>query len=398
MAAEVDRCCAAYSSTGDCLNLSGQKLLFVFLGSELGGAEWQGLLLARYLKERCGAEVEVFGLGAGGAGRVAGVCAEFGLAWRAVPFSFNGYGFAKFRELRLLARQLRKVRPTALLAYTWLPNVACGLVWRFSGAKAYIWNQRDDGLDLNRSFLHRISVRLTTCFVANAANGRDFLVKTYGVNAEHCPIIHNGIVQPLLKAERGSCRAAFGIPENALVVCMVGNLHRNKDHATLLRAWRIVLDRASDSAPSLVLMLAGRFDEQAKSLQRLAESLSLGAHVHFCGELQNVTALLCAADVYVHSSPREGLPNGVLEAMAAGLPVVGTLIPGIKEALGEGMLSCLAPPGDAEALADRIADMIGDAARRSVCGAANRLRIAEEFSLEKMGAGYAALLQGCLAP
>jgi glycosyltransferase involved in cell wall biosynthesis len=379
------------------LNLSGQKLLFVFLGSELGGAEWQGLLLARYLKERCGAAVVVFGLGAGGPGRVAGVCAKFGLVWRAVPFSFNGSCFAKFRALRLLARQVRKVRPTALFAYTWLPNVACGLVWRFTGAKAYIWNQRDEGRDLNQSLLHRIAVRLTTCFVANATNGRDFLVKMYGVNAECCSVIHNGIVQPLLEAGRDAYRRAFGIPENALVVCMVGNLHRNKDHATLLQAWRIVLDRVSDSDSSLILMLAGRFDEQAQSLLRLAENLNLGAHVRFCGELQNVAELLCATDVYVHSSPREGLPNGVLEAMAVGLPVVGTRIPGIEEALGEEMLGCLAPPGDAEALADKIADMIGDAARRSACGAANRLRIVKEFSLEKMGANYIAILQGGLA-
>jgi glycosyltransferase involved in cell wall biosynthesis len=372
--------------------------MFVFLGSELGGAERQGLMLARYLMECCGADVEVIGLAADRPGAVARLCAEIGLPWCAVPFSLSGTLFGAIWALLGLARQLRRACPAAVLAYTWLPNVACGLVWRFSGAKVYIWNQRDDGLDLNRSLLHRISVHLTTCFVANAANGRDFLVKTYGLDAEDCSVIHNGIVQSLHETGRADCRRVFGIPENALVVCMVGNLHRNKDHATLLQAWRIVLDRVSDSDPSLILMLAGRFDEQAQSLRRLAENLDLGAHVHFCGELQNVAELLCATDVYVHSSPREGLPNGVLEAMAAGLPVVGTLIPGITEALGEGMLGCLAPPGDAEALADKIAEMIGDAARRSVCGAANRLRIAEEFSLEKMGARYMALLQGHLVP
>ena len=111
-----------------------------------------------------------------------------------------------------------------------------------------------------------------------------------------------------------------------------------------------------------------------------------------------MTEFLGAADLYVHSSISEGLPNGVLEAMAAGLPVVGTNIPGIREALDEEMFDCLAPPRDAEALAEKIISMIGNAPRRSAYGAANRLRIEAEFNLEKMGAKYMALLRYHLAP
>lgn len=379
-------------------DLSRQRVLFVFLGSELGGAERQGLLLARFLKQNCDADVEVWGLAADGPGRLAGICAEFGLRWRAVPFSLGGKPLGTLMELLRLARQLRGACPTAILGYTWLPNVACGLLWRFTGARVYVWNQRDEGLDLNRGFLHRTSVHLTKCFVANSTKGLDFLINTYKIDVARCSVIHNGIAQPLHESSRDAHRDSFGIPANAMVACMVANLHSNKDHATLLRAWRIVLDRVPASTPPLKLILAGRFDGLTQSLQELTVNLGLNNHVRFCGELRNVNPLLCAADLYVHSSVSEGLPNGVLEAMAAGLPVVGTLISGITEALGEEMHDCLAPPGDAEALADKIICMIGNAPRRSACGAANKQRIGVKFNLEKMGAAYTALLRDHLEP
>jgi glycosyltransferase involved in cell wall biosynthesis len=380
------------------IDLSRQKVLFVFLGSELGGAERQGLLLARSLERTYGADVEVLGLGASGPGRVAELCAESGIRWRALPFAWSGKSSERFRALRRLAWQLRKARPDAILGYTWLPNVVCGLIWRFTSASMFVWNQRDDGLDLDRSSLHRWAVRLTTCFIANAANGQEFLVQTYGVDPDRCSIVRNGVVPPLHDLNRGVCRERFGIPADTFVACMVGNLHRNKDHATLLRAWRIVLTRASATTPPLRLLLAGRFDDLAGSLQDLAVALELGGSVHFCGEIRNVPELLCAADLYVHSSPREGSPNGVLEAMAAGLPVVGTAIPGIREALGEEMDDCLAPTGDAAALAGKIIEMIDDAPRRSACGAANARRIAEVFDVENMAAGYATILHEHLTP
>jgi glycosyltransferase involved in cell wall biosynthesis len=103
--------------------------------------------------------------------------------------------------------------------------------------------------------------------------------------------------------------------------------------------------------------------------------------------------LLAAVDVGVFSSRTEGCPNGVLECMAAGLAVAGTDIPGIREALGPEGLPFLAPPGDEERLAEAILDLAESPALRARAGAANRERIRREFTVEGMGARYAAVIR-----
>jgi glycosyltransferase involved in cell wall biosynthesis len=204
---------------------------------------------------------------------------------------------------------------------------------------------------------------------------------------------------------------------------MVANLQRHKDHATLLRAWRIVCDRLNAAgntplareagegqgvrasevlAASLsgrgrraMLVLAGRLDA-ADPLKQMVHDLELEPVVRFLGEVDDVSGLLSAADLGVFSSRSEGCPNGVLESMGAGLAVVATDCPGIREAVGEQSLPWLAPAGDAEALADRIAFLAEDAAIRARVGQANALRIQSEFGIERMNAEIGRLLASAL--
>jgi glycosyltransferase involved in cell wall biosynthesis len=160
---------------------------------------------------------------------------------------------------------------------------------------------------------------------------------------------------------------------------MVANLQRFKDHITLLKAWRVVVDRLASEGREAVLLLAGRFDDTPLNLKALAYDLELGRSVRFLGSVKDVSGLLGAVDLGVHSSVNEGCPNGVLECMAAGLAVAGTDYPGILEAVGAEGYAHLAPPGDAEALAERIIKLALDPTARRAAGSANRLRIENEF-------------------
>ena len=106
-----------------------------------------------------------------GPGLAAELCEEYGIRWRTVP---TPWGKGYFRLLKNLARfawTLRQARPDALLPYTSLPNVACGLVWRWTGAKVCVWNQRDEGMKRLGKRAERWAVRQTPCFVSNSASG-----------------------------------------------------------------------------------------------------------------------------------------------------------------------------------------------------------------------------------
>jgi glycosyltransferase involved in cell wall biosynthesis len=178
---------------------------------------------------------------------------------------------------------------------------------------------------------------------------------------------------------------------------MVANLSPFKDHATLLRAWRSVVDAEAGLGGRALLLLAGKPFQPVAPLEALAVDLGVAAHVRFLGQVMDVAGLLAACDVAVLSSPREGMPNAVLEAMASGRPVAGTDNAGIRNAVGSAGAPFLAPPGDAAALAERILRLARNPTLRARIGEAHRHRIAAEFSVERMCREMVALLEGGLS-
>lgn len=366
--------------------LGGKRVIFIFGNLELGGGERQGLLLARMLRDRCGCQVQVWGLAAA-PGKVSQLCEISGIPWKGVGLRWRfGVRHAPANALTLarFASLLRREKPDLLIPYTFLPNLVCGLAWRFAGARLCIWNQCDAGFFLERGGWHRLAVRLTPRFIANSEQGRQALNDVYGLEGRPVAVIANGVVLDSPLSKREAWRAKLGVPETAFVACMLANVHRLKDHATLIRGWRHFLDAAPDAWGRGVLVLAGRQDEGYQALQGLVESLGLQKNVLFAGAVDDVAGLLHACDLCVHSSLSEGLPNAVLEAMAAGLPVVATDIPGIREAVGPEGYRFLAPCGDAELLGERIAELFSDEGVRARQGEMMRRRVQEEFSASRM--------------
>jgi SAM-dependent methyltransferase len=178
---------------------------------------------------------------------------------------------------------------------------------------------------------------------------------------------------------------------------MVANLTRFKDHATLLRAWRVVLDCLGPSEEQAVLLLAGRLDERAEAVKALAHDLDLGRSVRFLGFVPDVANLLHAADLGVHAAEFEGCPNGVLECMAAGLALAGTDTPGIREVVGPDGWAFLSPHEDAQALAARILQLLRYHELRNRLGEQNRRRVQTEYTVEAMGRRWAALIRDGLS-
>jgi len=372
--------------------LTDKKALFLFGDLEMGGAERQGLLLARYLQEQQGTLVQVWGLGAG-IGPVAQQCEQWGIPWQAVPLHWGLR--RRLPHLIRLAINLRQLRPDLLLSYTKVPNLAAALLWRHCGVRCCVWNQADAGLLLDSGLLHRYAVGQVEHYIANAESGQEFLISQYGLRAEQIRLIRNGIALASPQQDRAAWRQQLQIDQGAPVAVMVANLSNYKDHATLLQAWQQLL-AGWDSRELPVLALAGRFDDQAAALQQQAELLGISRQVRFMGSVADISGLLQASDLLVHSSISEGIPNAVLEGMASGLAVAGSDIPGLREAVGPDGQPFLAPVQDSRALAELLRRLLTDETVRQQQGRLMRQRAEQQFGLERMCQESVAFLQDCL--
>lgn len=366
--------------------LSGRRIVFVLGNLELGGAERQALLLAQYLVEHERAEVEVWGLNR--SGPVAEICAQHGIPSRVVPYPLIGFSALENANLR---RLLQEIKPDILLPYTLTPNVVCGLIWQHTGARSCVWNQRDEGLQFPNS-MESLAASLTPLFISNSTAGARFLTSKLGIAPAKVNVIPNGITPAAPELDRRAWRERLAVDDRCFVACMVANLHAKKDHATLLHAWREVVSKLAADGREALLVLAGRHDGAYQARAVLAAELNIEESVRFVGPVPDVSGLLGAVDVGVLSSLSEGCPNAVLESMAAGLPVAGTDIEGIREVVGPAGARLLAGPGDADALAAVLLTLANDPPLCAEVGAVNRERVRNNYDSLRMCKETAALL------
>ncbi|MGE0706436.1 MAG: glycosyltransferase [Planctomycetota bacterium] len=379
--------------------LSGKRLVVVLSTLGLGGAEGQALLLARGLQAR-GAEVLVWALSPAAADeaplharcRALGIVPELRRCGWPRPRPRRLAGLARF------AAWLRLARADAVLPFCAAPNLVAGLSWRAGGARLCVWNQRDAGLDLTGAPLERLAARLSPLVVSNSLHGARRLSEVLEVDPARVTHLPNAVELAPPGRAPAAWRATLGVSEATFVAVMLASLSADKDHATLLRAWARVRERRADA----LLLLAGADAGTGPRLRDLARELGLAEGVRFLDRVEDVSGLLGAADLLVHSSRAEGLPNAVLEGMAAGRVVVATDTPGAREALAAGRADLagdlapqLAPVGAARALADALVRWLEDAPGRAAAGAANRARVAE-LGAEHLCARFAWFLEEAL--
>jgi glycosyltransferase involved in cell wall biosynthesis len=208
---------------------------------------------------------------------------------------------------------------------------------------------------------------------ANSTGARDFLV-TNGFPANKMTVIHNGV------QFEGVSVVHHGPRDRPRAICVARFVPR-KRHDVLLRAAAALRDRGV----ALELELVG-YGPIEPEMKRLTAELGLDAQVVFTGRLRQsaITSRLLEADLFVLTSLWEGMPGSVLEAMAAGLPVVATDASGTNEVVIPGETGLLVPPGDVEATADALARLAGDPGLRRRMGEGGRRRVEEHFSFERV--------------
>jgi glycosyltransferase involved in cell wall biosynthesis len=199
---------------------------------------------------------------------------------------------------------------------------------------------------------------------------------------ERIRVIHTGIDLATVDggATREETRAALGIAEKDFVAGTVSRLFREKGHKHLLNAAATLLSRQ----PQLRLLIVGTGDER-EALEAQAAGLGIAERVTFTGFYLDIAGAFRAMDVFVQPSiDAEGFPTSVLEAQAAGLPVIASDIGGTKETLDVGVTGLLVPPADEASLAGALEGLMQEPGRRDAMARAARPWIARRFTMADM--------------
>jgi glycosyltransferase involved in cell wall biosynthesis len=243
----------------------------------------------------------------------------------------------------------------------------------------------------------RFASRSVACVVASSGAMRDAL-RDIGV-ASRIEVIPHGVDTVRFRPsghrkERGEVLADMGIPADADVLLFVGPVEPRKGVDLLLEAW----SRLASLRPDVHLVVAGprtvdpgpRASYQ-QELDALADRSGARHRVHFLGHVEDIPRLMRAADVFVFTSRREGMPNAMLEAMASGLPVVTTAFDGLSNDLGSPGREFVLSGFDAERFAEDVGALLGNAQHRAGIGRAARSWAEARLDIRQSVDAYVAL-------
>ena len=339
-------------------------MVFLLEDLEFGGTQRQALELARRL-DTSRFQVELWVLRAGD--DLAPVARDYGLpvVWLARS-SWVGP-----QSLLGLARRLRTHPPDLLMLLTVIPNI-WGRVWgRLARVPVIVGNCRGGAAPWRQH--ERWLWPGAHHLLCNSALLKDFLVSRYKLPCHRITVALNGVDTDFFQPSPN------GRPQGPPVLLSVARLVPDKDHDTLLRAFA----RLAQRHPEAQLRLVGN-GPRRQVLEQKVQNLGLSGQVKFLPPEPDLRSLYHQADLFVLSSRAEALPNVILEAMAAGLPVVATRVGGVPEAVVPEATGLLVDPGDDTGLAGALARLLDDPAARRAMGRAARQRVLDHFSFPAM--------------
>jgi glycosyltransferase involved in cell wall biosynthesis len=255
---------------------------------------------------------------------------------------------------------------------------------RLAGVRAIVSSRRDLGHSdwyqgKRRGWLRRIQ-NLSGAVLANATPIRDALIAEDGFKPEKVRVIHNGIDVGKFGASRGDRDHLFPGVGDGKVVVLVGNMHTDvKGQPGLIASAPLVLREFRSTR----FVLVGDGDQRPMFEQQVAR-LGIESNFQFLGRRADIPEILSCSDIGILPSKAEGLPNAVLEYMAAGLPVIVSRAGGNVELVEDGVTGLLVPPEDAPALAAALLQLLRDPqAARHMARRGNDF-IIQNFSFERL--------------
>lgn len=378
----------------------GEKIRILYLTNRLAPAGAETFLLNRLgVLDRSRYEPYVGELRAGG---------DLKPAFEQTGVPTITFGAARQFDARGLVRLfefLRRERITILEAHVWYACLVARVVGTAARVPIIVTNEQDmrAGETTHREdvlIAGDLTMRLSdACVHITKATERSFLETTPKILQGHAirRIIPNGIdarriAEIVARVDRGAKRASLGIAADAVVIGNVARLADQKGQTYLMRAFTKILERE----PRAHLVLVGWGPEE-DALRALAKELRIDHRVAFTGKRLDVGEILATFDVFAFSSVHEGQGIAILEAMAAGVPVVTTDVDGIPDMVKHEVSGLLVPARDPEAIEAAVMRVLTDEALvKKITSGAKRVAF-DEVSIEAAGRAYDALYEELLA-
>ncbi len=319
-----------------------------------------------------------------------------------IDVTFPAEGVEKLGIISELASWLEAQRFDILHTHSYKPNLRgrlAGMMFKPDGLRlvAHYHNQYDANWQRDGTLtLDRLLTRLTDRIVACSNAVGDHVRERLAVDPAKLRTVANGadLERYSIMPERGAARLALGLPAAASIITLVGRISAQKGQEDAVRAMPAILTKWPDA----LLVLAGGVDDAQRvdDLHHLASQLGVLKSIRFLGFVSEMPALYAATDLLVAPSRWEGFGLMLVEAMAAGVPIVATRAGAIPEVTGE-KAAVLVPAGDWQALADASAQVLSNPRLADSLVAAGKQR-ARQFSwsvaAERMQEVYGELLAG----
>ena len=287
-------------------------------------------------------------------------------------------------QLLRLAAYLRRQKFDVVHTHDLWSNLMGVTAARLAGVPAIVSSRRDLAhfdwyQGKRRRWLRRIQ-NLSGVVLANATPIRDALISDDGFAPEKLRVIHNGVdTEKFQRAKRDRARL-FPDAENEKLVVLVRNMHSDvKGHPWLIAAAPAVVREF----PEVRFVFAGD-GELRPQFEAQAASLGLASKFMFLGRCSDIPEILASCDVAVLPSRAEGLPNAVLEYMAAGLPTIASRVGGNTELVQDGLTGLLVPSENADALAGALLQLFRNPEQARQMGSAGQRFAIENFSFERL--------------
>jgi glycosyltransferase involved in cell wall biosynthesis len=352
-------------------------VLHVIDSFEIGGTERQAVeLLKRLNRKRYDVRLAVLRKG--------------GLLYREIEPLFPAisefpltsfYNANAVKQLGRLCRLMLHERIDILHAHDFYSGFIGAAAARLVGVRV-IASQRH--LKLSDREVHRwgtrVIHRLAHRILVNSEAIREKIIAEDNANPDKIAVVKNGVVSIKTAAtSRSGLRRELKLEDDAKLIGIVARLQQVKGHRFFIEAAAGALRGGADAH----FVLVGNGPLRGEIEKQIAD-VGITARVHLLGDRSDVASLIPALDLLALTSLHEGLPNAVMEAMAAGVPVVATAVGGVKELISDGETGYLAPPADSAALAARILFALEDEANRARITAAARRHIEASFGMQRM--------------
>lgn len=308
--------------------------------------------------------------------------------------------FARVDPLLLIkmVKEIRKVHPQIVHTHLFKSDFHGRLAARIAGVPIVITTLHNNNAWAQNSlfgWLYGLTAQLADKLIAVADEVKDYATCYLRIPSKKLIVIPNAVSFERFQGnhEKGlDIRTEFNISKNAPLFGIIGRLEPQKNHENFLQAVQLIHQKNQDAR----FLIVG--DGILRNhLIELTENLKLQDVVTFCGLRKDIPAVLAALDVVVISSHYEGLPVVLLEAMAAGCPVISTAVSGVLSVLEDGKTGLLVEPSNSEALANACLRLIDDPKLRQKITQGGSERVRTFYNIATMTEKTVALYRSLLA-